>query len=790
MSEVVISKPQAVFVNMTGGGVYLDDVGVGSGLAVQNVISPTGTVFTGTQWKRMWLSHKETCTINYKYTISDFHITRNLTSKISYTCEDDSTGSTNVPITASGTLQASLPSRIAILTTFNDERPRVHVLDRYDARTVNGYPSYHSRDGKRAFFHDRGVTRWKLQVDGVTEAWWRNTLPTNPNQTSAIESFPLDSSCGGNGGSPYGFYSFNRNKQSKAAPASNYIGWDSPHNNFRAAYFMNLDSVGAYSPPALSLNENTVPGAPVLEMRTDLDKNYNVLSIKTGHTNNQYNFLEFVVADGSGKTARFVTQWGNFTINLTRLGFTSHGGGNTSPHAYITYRRWQIGPEAGPGVAPSNKNSRISKWSAATPWPRITYDIIKTTPSGSNNGWAVGQLGFPSNTMFYHDCGYDTKWTIHTTTELPLVIPGQKVVMGASQAKQGVLSPGTYSFKLRRSHSGAKDVHTGSFKIISNSRTENAATYINNNAANYGGVGIKKATFESGWQCCDNGRLNTDCNLYSPADAIKDANPCGGIGSTCWAYARSGSTHEVFAIRYIWNRSGGNGTYGWFTTTIGGVGNTANVQPWIKTRIQTGRPKSVKVCPAGTTSHRRCFRGCWSGCIDANGRTSNKISVKQYPYVHNGGDEKNQLRVRYHNPTHQHLQIKIHMQTTTVTDDTFIYSVYIYNETTGRYDWTPPSTDVRGNTASATNYAYKHANAKSWRLPGAWSDGRATFLDCTGLNTSQWRHRSTKNSVLYAAIPPETKWRIDMAGLLGWGSNQWEGGAGVKIGIEPVKFVD
>jgi hypothetical protein len=97
---------------------------------------------------------------------------------------------------------------------------------------------------------------------------------------------------------------------------------------------------------------------------------------------------------------------------------------------------------------------------------------------------------------------------------------------------------------------------------------------------------------------------------------------------------------------------------------------------------------------------------------------------------------------------------------------------------------------VRGNTADSRNYVGAHAKTKDWRLPGAWSDGRATFLSCTGRDTGRWDSTVTQDSVLYAAIPPETKWRIDMAGLLGSGCNQQEGGSGVRIGIEPVKFVD
>ena len=303
--------------------------------------------------------------------------------------------------------------------------------------------------------------------------------------------------------------------------------------------------------------------------------------------------------------------------------------------------------------------------------------------------------------------------------------------MGVNQNKSGVLSTKKYSWYLNRGHNQNASL-TGDFSIISNRNTQNAATYIRDYHANWGGVGIDKSTYYNGWQCCESGKgLGSYCNLYSPEDEIKDANGWG-INELRKVEARNGT--ELFVMRYVY-REGSSGRSGWHTTSVGTNGLAGHA-----TR-------------------------CW-GCTISGRSYRDKRQGRSGPYKTDYGQEKRHLTITYSNPTEDSLQVEVPFRCHSFSDDYLTWTLYVYNHTTKQYVKSP-------------NGCGKPP-AGNGNPPGHWGKGDAATRVFGSFNgTIMWR----------ATIPPKTTYEFFPGACMGHGWCQHEGGAAYWIGLEPKQFV-
>lgn len=376
------------------------------------------------------------------------------------------------------------------------------------------------------------------------------------------------------------------------------------------------------------------------------------------------------------------------------------------------------------------KNSKdYTRWFPSQ--PRSVF-LVSDWFTGSE---CTAQFNFNTNQSAEDESGFVSHMQIETQTDdvgstQPLIDINRYVVMGVNQNKAGILPTKKYSWFLKRGHNSGSS-RSGSFDIVTNSRTSNASVYIRDKGANWGGVGVNNGTYYTGWQCCESGKgLGSYCNLYSPEDEIKEVNGWG-INELRKTKARNGT--EVFVIRYVC-RANSSSRFGWYTTSFGSNGLNGHATK------------------------------CWGCTVNSHGGRYNRPVV--YPYRADYGREKRQLSITYTNPTEDSLQVKVPFRCQSFSDDYLSWALYVYDHTNKKTVKSPKGCGK--------------PPGQNGNPPGHWGDGAPATRAYHSFNgTINW----------HATIPPKTTYEFYVGACLGHGWCQHEGGAAYWIGLEPKKFV-
>lgn len=407
------------------------------------------------------------------------------------------------------------------------------------------------------------------------------------------------------------------------------------------------------------------------------------------------------------------------------------------------------------GASFSFKSGNYSSAPTAGEWSHGVGKNVWFVSDWFTGGSAEVVFNFNYNQGVHDENGCVSHMQIETSTTdsggtQPLIDINRHVVMGVNQNKTGILKANTYNWQLFRGHNSTAS-GVGTFKIVSSSKTASASTYISNNNANWGAVGVDKGTYFTGWQCCESGKgLGSYCNLYSPEDEIKDVNGWG-INELRKVEARHGT--EVYVIRNVC-RANSSSRFGWYTTSFGSNGlNNYSTKCWGCT-VKTGRRQKVWVEQDPCVRRGRSWNcGSW-------------VWKDTYPNQVDYGKEKKQLTIKYTNPTEESLQVEVPFRCHSFSDDYLTWSLYVYNHTTKQLIKSPK--------------ACGKPPAQNGNPPGHWGNGDAATKAFGSFNgTITWR----------ATIPPKTTYEFYPGACLGHGWCQAEGGAAYWIGLEPKKFV-
>ena len=500
---------------------------------------------------------------------------------------------------------------------------------------------------------------------------------------------------------------------------------------------------------------------------------------------------------------------GSVTINgKKQLTFRSHG-----YHMYETkaHNGASFSYKAGQYRNTPTRYKNSTDWTASS-GPRSVF-LVSDWFTGSE---CTAQFNFNTNQSAEDESGFVSHMQIETQTTdsgntQPLIDINRYVVMGVNQNKTGILTTKKYSWFLKRGHNSGSS-RSGSFDIVTNSRTSNASVYIRDKGANWGGVGVNNSTYHTGWQCCESGKgLGSYCNLYSPEDAIRDANSCGGLKSNC-SSSKKRSTYELFVCRGLDGRTPWSGATPMHTqSTPGGVGDQ-----WLQAASSWGYPFSMSCC--AQSRNARHYPGLYEGKWKANQinkwhRGSIKTRGGKWPRHYNGDANnhyifKDHVWVVYDNPTDDVLRIKITFNVIGNTNDCLIFRPAFYNMTKGKWDVSPESSASNFKNWSNLPHAWGTKTSGSISHSGQYKNegkfSRGTYTDtwdssyevtnsyiswCRSSSYSRTRPTQSASFTMYSGIPPRTKYKIHATCGLAGGSNEPEGGGVNNIVVQPWEFV-
>lgn len=580
MSTFFTSKhdhPHINFVNETGDTVTISKIDIPSGFAFDSI---TKAQYDAGVNKSVPNNNSKTFGFVTTSTYNMFNKYGN-SVKFTYTAGDGSVHTHSATIAGLRVYNAKLPSTVTVTIVFGSPgAPRPSKL-KLQSNYINGFRYYLDTTGKVGMYFKVGslgtVPKWTLVYDGTEIASYRSFLSTNTNcdQESGVLSFPMDGSFYGSTAPTYNNNPPGTTKTPVGASALNqYASWfvESGGSSIRVIYFQNTNwsasSSGVTRKPSKPnfqefvyrsdrqyFNNGTAGNSKTSGMDT---QGYSfIYQLGINETPSKNDIIEWELYEsGRGSVNRILTQYKRFTIDLHRLGF------NPSGLVYVRARILKIGREltAAEMAASDSTSKSYGRSSDFTGWKALPTASIWMRPekSSGSNGW-VKLRAEQHYGKLYADCGWDTKFTMRLTgpgytRDHPMVYPTDYVAAGLNANKTGVLGRHSFTSSLKYTHNNG-NIASRSGTVLAGSPA-NAATWIRDVDANWGGKGLPAGTYTEGYQCCGKesggnytGRHHDEC---APSAAITKAQQDFYWGQDCPTFTGTGFNE----------RSGGNKWFG------------------------------------------------------------------------------------------------------------------------------------------------------------------------------------------------------------------------------------